>query len=73
MLTTQEKCQAIGGGLFAGLLFGAFIASLTTALDMPDVHFSHSTGECVKVLNYVEDDVYTCDNLPSKYNKVWVK
>ena len=73
MLTTKEKCQALGGGLFAGLLFGSFIAGIGWAMDIPDVYVSHSTGECVQVLNYVEDDVYTCDNLPSKYNKIWVK
>jgi len=42
-------------------------------IDMPDVHVSNSTGECVKVINYAEDDEYTCNVLPSKYNHVWVK
>ena len=40
-------------------------------LDQPDVHFSNSTGECVKVINY-GDDEYSCDNMPKRYNHVWV-
>jgi len=40
-------------------------------LDQPDVHFSNSTGECVKVINY-GDDEYSCDDLPKRYNHVWV-
>jgi len=42
-------------------------------IDMPDVHMSNSTGECVEVINYHPDDAYTCDNLPERYNHVWVK
>jgi len=40
-------------------------------LDQPDVHFSNSTGECVKVINY-GDDEYSCGDLPKRYNHVWV-
>lgn len=43
-----------------------------SALNLPDVHVSHSTGECVEVINYSDTD-YTCDNYPEKYNHVWVK
>ena len=73
MLTTSDKFKAIGGGLFMGLLFAGFLFALKSAVDMPDVYISHSTGECVQVLNYVEEDIYTCDNLPKKYNTVWVQ
>jgi len=34
---------------------------------------SHSTGECVTVLNYTEEQPYSCENMPSKYNMIWVK
>ena len=47
--------------------------AMTSAAQMPDVHVSHSTGECVKVINYDERFDYTCENLPEKYNHVWVK
>lgn len=42
------------------------------ALAMPDVHFSYSTGECVKVVNYT-DEVFTCENYPNKFHHVWVQ
>ena len=42
-------------------------------LNIPDVWTSYSTGECVKVINYTEGDTYSCENMPSRYNNVWVK
>jgi len=59
------------------MLIAAAIVVLTLVyvgdniLDQPDVHFSNSTGECVKVINY-GDDEYSCDNIPKRYNHVWV-
>lgn len=47
--------------------------ALSNALDLPDVHVSNSTQECVGVVNYAEGDDYSCQNLPTKYNHVWVK
>ena len=46
---------------------------LDKAFSIPDVHFSYSTNECVKVLNYVEGENYSCENLPRKFNHVWVQ
>jgi len=40
---------------------------------IPDVLVSHSTDECVTVINYTDEDIYSCENMPTKYNKVWVK
>lgn len=73
MLSTFEKLKCIAAGLAAAVILSLFLNAIEEALDRPDVHISHSTGECVKVLNYAEDDQYTCEDLPSKYNKVWVK
>jgi len=53
-----------------GLLILGF-ASLNV-LALPDVHFSYSSGECVNVVNYT-DEVYTCDNYPSKFHHVWAQ
>ena len=47
--------------------------ALRNALDIPDVMISNATGECVKVINYKEGDKYSCTDMPSKYNVVWVK
>jgi len=73
MLSNLEKIKCIAAGLAAAILLSLFLNSIEKALDRPDVHISHSTGECIRVLNYAENDRYSCDNLPSKYNKVWVK
>jgi len=62
--------QSIFVGVIAGVVvFDAFF----NALMLPDVWFSYSTGECVKVLNYADGDSYSCENMPSKFNHVWVK
>lgn len=63
----------ISVGLAIGLLAFGFTYAMLSAAGLPDVHFSYSTDECVKVLNYVEGDNYSCENLPSKFNHVWVE
>ena len=56
-----------GGGLIATLFYVAVEMS-----KIPDVHVSYSTDQCVEVINY-DGTNFTCDNLPSRYNHVWVK
>lgn len=65
-----DNVIALSGGALAGILF---MSGLMYGLNLPEVQMSHSTGECVKVINYVESDKYTCDDLPKKYHHVWVK
>ena len=50
-----------------------FYMGLSSVASRPDVHVSHSTGECVEVINYDERFNYTCETLPEKYNHIWVK
>lgn len=52
---------------------GIALAMIFNITGMPDVHISHSTGECVKVVNYDERFNYTCENYPEKYNHIWVE
>lgn len=59
----------IGGAIAFGVLFFAF----DKALSIPDVKFSYSTDRCVEVINYVEGDKYNCENLPTKFNHIWVE
>lgn len=56
-------------GVCCGLLAYAFL----TVMSLPDVWVSYSTDECVKVINYVEGQNYSCENMPEKFNHVWVK
>lgn len=58
----------------AALLFVTSVISLllwlaVSASDMPTVQESWSTKECVRVIG----KGYSCDNLPAKYNHVWVE
>ena len=43
----------------------------------PDVLVSHSTGECVRVINYPSavwgTTTASCGDLPTRYTWVWVK
>ena len=55
-------------GLGAAMIVNSFL----NMLEMPDVHFSYSSGECVRVLNYT-DEVFTCENLPERFHHVWVE
>jgi hypothetical protein len=70
MKINMNAVKGILMGTVAGIALGS---ALSIAFDIPEVQTSHSTGECVKVLNFHEDDTFTCDDLPSRYNHVWVK
>ena len=63
----------IVGAIGFVILVGIGIFAANSVASIPDVHISHSTGECVKVINYDERFNYTCENYPSQYNHVWVK
>ena len=71
MLTIKDKVKAVVAGLFGAIVLSVVVNCVDSILDQPDVHFSNSTGECVKVINY-GDDEYSCDNIPKRYNHVWV-
>lgn len=43
---------------------------VTDEVSRPDVYMSWSSKECVKVEHSKAHD---CDNLPKKYNTVWVQ
>jgi len=65
--------QATAGYAMGVVALVAMFFALTTSLDIPDVLISHSTNECVSVINYTDEDIYSCENMPTKYNKIWVK
>ena len=65
--------QVTAGYALGVITLVAVFFALTTSLDIPDVLISHSTDECVTVINYTDEDIYSCENMPTKYNKIWVK
>lgn len=40
---------------------------------LPDVYYSYSTKECVRVENYMPDHNFDCDNLPFRFYHIWVE
>lgn len=65
--------EILSGILLMALLSVGFFYALILSANIPDVHVSNSTGECVEVINYDKRFDYNCSNYPSKYNHVWVK
>ena len=70
MKINMNAVKGIAMGTVAGIALGT---ALSIAFDIPEVHTSHSTGECVRVLNFHEEHTFTCENLPPRYSNVWVK
>lgn len=68
-----KKISDIFLTLFALLATPAvLIWAFIQATDMPDVIFSYSTKQCVKVIN-ADGSEGSCDKLPNKYNHIWGK
>ena len=76
-MTDITRESIILKGIAATLLTICTVAvaiKITTDLtNIPDVYVSNLTQECIKVLNYVEHENYTCYDMPSRYNQVWVQ
>jgi hypothetical protein len=68
---------AIRAGFVLGALPWVLIVTwkaLDAWASMPTVEVSHSTGHCERVIEYVEPKRgYSCENLPNKYDHVWVR
>lgn len=54
------------------IVVSVFAYAFVKFTDTPDVIFSYSTGECMKVIN-ADGTEGSCDNLPTTYNHVWGK
>lgn len=53
------------------LVAALMVHACASALEVPDVHISYSTGECVKIID--EQGERECpEELPAKYHRVWV-
>ena len=73
MLERKDKIKSILLGTLTAFAIFYIIDAIFKTLDMPDVHVSNSTGECVSVINYKETDTYSCDRLASRYHQVWIR
>lgn len=52
----------------------SLIAALKNSLDLPEVHFSVSTYDCVRVVKFEGSRTVelNCEELPERYVKIWV-
>lgn len=65
----------------APLVYAAAIAAgpayaLWSASNIPEVHVSYSTGECVRMVTFEDDGPKSQDcpeKLPTRYSRVWVQ
>jgi len=64
------KSSLINGVLLVSIVALA-VLGVNSAMSIPDMEVSYSTGECVSVINYGDTD-YSCENQPQKYNHIWV-
>ena len=76
MNNKQENASTSNILLGSAMILTVFALSFSVlyAVDLPDVMVSTSTNKCVKVVNYnLDEQQFTCEHMPEKYNKVWVK
>ena len=66
MKYVTEVLLAMGAIVIAAFVIVSYMDSI------PDVYFSNATGTCVKVVSFDENE-YTCDDIPEKFNTVWTK
>jgi|SaaInl3SG_22_DNA_1037383.scaffolds.fasta_scaffold90564_2 hypothetical protein len=68
VIKTVVVVSAVTAGLFVGI---------DLAMSTPDVLVSYSTNTCTQVINYegilFPAGNYDCENLPEKYNHIYVK
>lgn len=71
---TEVAASAARAAALVAFLAWAFLQ----AADMPEVHVSSATGECVRVVDFRAKDEgreseYSCGRLPDRYDRVWVR
>jgi hypothetical protein len=63
--------------VLAGVFGVGVFALLDYATSIPSVKMSYATNTCVEVENYPSamfgTTNYSCENMPTKFNHVWVK
>lgn len=70
--TFADRMPTIIVLLVAGVLVWGTASALGSYLDMPDVHKSWLTQECVRVVN-ADGSAGSCEKLPKQYHLVWVE
>lgn len=62
---------------FTVVAFASSVMAMDYAMSIPEVYKSYSSKECVEVKTYpgfvFGKDKYSCENMPTKFDLVWVK
>lgn len=53
-------------------VFGTVLYMAHYALSLPEVHFSYSTKQCVKIVD-ADGNAHSCKHMPKKFYHIWVK
>lgn len=61
-----------GEGFLGSMVLLAVALVAWEFFNMPEVEVSHATGKCVRVV-YMDGRTGDCNNLPDKYDHVWVR
>ena len=54
------------------ILLITIMSAAVSWANLPAVYVSYSTEDCVKVVNYLEEDNYSCSDMPKKYNHIYL-
>mgnify|MGYP000206086774 FL=1 len=78
IIQLEERATNMIKNILFGAAFGlGLFAFADYSFSIPDVHMSNATKTCVEVLNYPSTlfgtTNYSCENLPTKFNHVWVQ
>lgn len=68
-MSVKQKFNMLYAPIFAFIL-GLGVMAYILGDSRAEVIFNSTSGECVRVV--ADKDIYSCDNLPQKYKKVWV-
>lgn len=64
--------EALLKGFLGLMIFSALAYSFWEFMNLPEVEVSHATGKCVRVV-YADGKTDTCDNMPDRFDRVWVR
>lgn len=59
----MKTIKIIGEFLLAILTISLLAFAFMRYLDLPTAYFNPKTGDCIRVVNYVPTDNWTCDNI----------
>lgn len=63
-----------GPAILAVLTLVLVSTALVNSTSLPEVRWSFKSKQCVAVVEFVEPKKgWTCDNLPKRFDKVWVE